>query len=87
MDPVVPLIVGVKFPEDFMFKLTKQEMKNWKSQIVISNKVKMGLRKCPLAFTEPGIAMLSLVLNSKSHSIRNFAELSADIMIYPFNMT
>jgi len=53
-----------RFPEDFMFQLTKPEFENWKSQIVISNSEKMGLRKAPLAFTEQGIAMLSSVLNS-----------------------
>ena len=54
-----------RFPEDFMFQLTKEEMGNWKSQIVISNKDKMGLRKRPYAFTENGVAMLSSVLNSE----------------------
>jgi len=34
----------------------------WKSQIVISNKEKMGIRKPPLVFTEKGVAMLSSVL-------------------------
>jgi hypothetical protein len=29
-----------RFPEDFMFQLTMEEMENWKSQIVISNKEK-----------------------------------------------
>ncbi len=29
-----------RFPEDFMFQLTTEEMENWKSQIVISNKEK-----------------------------------------------
>ncbi len=53
-----------RFPEDFMFRLTQEELENWKSQIVISNKEKMGLRKPPLAFTEQGVAMLSSVLNS-----------------------
>ena len=53
-----------RFPADFMFQLEKGEMENWKSQIVISNSVKMGLRKRPLAFTEGGVAMLSGVLNS-----------------------
>lgn len=53
-----------RFPEDFMFQLTKEEMKNWTSQIVITNKEKMGLRRRPYAFTEPGVAMLSSVLNS-----------------------
>lgn len=54
-----------RFPEDFMFQLTKEEMDNWKSQIVISKKEKMGLRKRPYAFTENGVAMLSSVLNSE----------------------
>ena len=40
-------------------------MENWKSQIVISNKDKMGLRKAPYAFTENGVAMLSSVLSSE----------------------
>ncbi len=54
-----------RFPEDFMFQLTTEEMENWKSQIVISNKEKMGLRKRPYAFTENGVAMLSSVLSSE----------------------
>jgi hypothetical protein len=91
-----------RFPEDFMFQLTKEEFENWKSQfaisnydedmssqiatssdeflrsqivtssgeekwksqIVISNSIKMGARKLPYAFTENGIAMLSSVLRS-----------------------
>ncbi len=55
-----------RFPADFMFQLTKQEFKNWRRQFVTSNSSdKMGLRYPPYAFTEPGIAMLSSVLNSK----------------------
>lgn len=54
-----------RFPADFMFQLSKEELENWKSQIVISNSVKMGLRKMPYAFTELGVSMLSSVLNSK----------------------
>jgi hypothetical protein len=54
-----------RFPEDFMSQLTTEEMENWKSQIVISNKEKMGLRKRPYAFTENGVAMLSSVLSSE----------------------
>jgi hypothetical protein len=53
-----------RFPEDFMFQLNKEEMQEWKSQIVISNSEKMSLRKSPLVFTEQGVAMLSSVLNS-----------------------
>ena len=53
-----------RFPEDFMFQLTKEEFENWKSQFVISNSVVMGARKLPYAFTEHGISMLSGVLHS-----------------------
>jgi hypothetical protein len=53
-----------RFPENFMFQLTKSELENWKSQIVISNREKLGLRKLPLAFTEHGALMASTILNS-----------------------
>lgn len=55
-----------RFPDDFMFQLSAEELNDWKSQIVISNKEKLGLRKPPLAFTEQGVAMLSSVLNSET---------------------
>ena len=60
-----------RFPGDFMFQMSKEEMDNWKSQIVISNSEKMGLRKPPLVFTEQGVAMLSSVLNSDRAIIVN----------------
>jgi hypothetical protein len=53
-----------RFPEDFMFQLTKEEFEIWRSQIVISNSDRMGLRRPPYVFTEQGVAMLSSVLNS-----------------------
>lgn len=53
-----------RFPEDFMFRLTDAETENWKSQIVITNSEKMGLRRNPYAFTEQGVSMLSAVLKS-----------------------
>ena len=53
-----------RFPDDFMFQLTKEELAIWKSQIVTSNREKMGLRKPPFVFTEQGVAMLSGVLRS-----------------------
>lgn len=53
-----------RFPEDFMFELTKNEFANWRSQIATSNSDKMGLRYSPMAFTEHGVLMLSSVLNS-----------------------
>ena len=33
-----------RFPDDFMFRMTNDEMENWKSQFVISNREKMGLK-------------------------------------------
>ncbi|WP_281636825.1 ORF6N domain-containing protein [Flavobacterium marginilacus] len=53
-----------RFPDDFMFELTKEEFTNWRSQIATSNSDKMGLRYAPMVFTEHGILMLSSILNS-----------------------
>src|SRR3989338_3031151 len=53
-----------RFPSDFMFQLTKDELENWRSQFVTSNKEKMGLRRAPYAFTEQGVSMLSAILKS-----------------------
>ena len=53
-----------RFPDDFMFQLTKDELDNLKSQNATSSWG--GVRKLPYAFTEQGIAMLSSVLKSKT---------------------
>ena len=55
----------VRFPDDFMFELSKVEFKDWRLQFVTSNRDKMGLRYRPMAFTEQGVVMLSSVLNSE----------------------
>jgi len=52
-----------RFPDDFMFQLTRKEFANLKSQSVTSSWG--GRRRMPLAFTEQGVAMLSGILNSK----------------------
>ena len=54
-----------RFPERFVFQLSEKEFVNWKSQIVISNSERMGLRKRPYAFTEHGITMLAAMLKSE----------------------
>lgn len=51
-----------RFPEDFMFQLTKSEFEILISQIATSSWG--GIRKLPFAFTENGVAMLSSVLSS-----------------------
>jgi hypothetical protein len=53
-----------RFPEDFMFQLTRDEAANLKSQTVISSSGWGGGRHAPYAFTEQGVAMLSSVLRS-----------------------
>ena len=52
-----------RFPEDFMFELTKVEFDDLRSQIVTSSYG--GIRYLPFAFTEQGVAMLSGVLKSE----------------------
>jgi len=51
-----------RFPEDFMFQLTKEEFDNLKFQFGTSSWG--GTRNLPYAFTEQGVAMLSGILNS-----------------------
>lgn len=65
-----------RFPEDFMFQLTREEVESVKSQIEISQNIELaqenlksqfvtsswgGKRKLPYAFTEQGIYMLATV--------------------------
>ena len=55
-----------RFPAEFMFRLTKEEYENLRSQFVTSSEENThgGRRYMPYAFTEQGIAMLSAVLKS-----------------------
>lgn len=57
-----------RFPDDFMFELTKSEYDSLKSQFVILKNEGRGKHSkyLPYAFTELGIAMLSSVLKSKT---------------------
>jgi hypothetical protein len=54
-----------RFPEDFMFQLTKEEAESLRSQIAASKVGRGGRRTLPYVFTEQGVAMLSSVLNSE----------------------
>jgi hypothetical protein len=51
-----------RFPDDFMFQLSKEEFQNLIFQFGISSWG--GTRKLPYCFTEQGVAMLSGILNS-----------------------
>ncbi|MFA6315130.1 MAG: ORF6N domain-containing protein [Candidatus Paceibacterota bacterium] len=53
-----------RFPQDFMFQISKNEYESLRSQIAISNTGRGGRRYLPYAFTEHGVAMLSAVLRS-----------------------
>ncbi|MFH1664856.1 MAG: ORF6N domain-containing protein [Candidatus Omnitrophota bacterium] len=52
-----------RFPEDFMFQLSKQESESLRFHFETSKRG--GRRYCPYAFTEHGILMLSSVLKSE----------------------
>jgi hypothetical protein len=70
-----------RFPEDFMFELTSEEVRDFRCQIGTEKTVRSGARYAPMAFTEQGVAMLSSVLNSRQailvniHIIRVFTKM------------
>lgn len=83
--PVKALVQAVKrnqtrFPEDFLFQLNREEMKNLKSQTVTSSWG--GARRAlPYAFTEQGVAMLSSVLRSDRAVQVNIAIMRAFVQL------
>jgi hypothetical protein len=54
-----------RFPEDFMFQLTRQEFARLISQFAISSSGHGGRRKLPYAFTEHGAMMAANILHSE----------------------
>lgn len=74
-----------RFPEDFMFELTEEEMKNLTSQIVMSSWG--GTRHGTFAFTEQGIAMLSSVLKSKLAIQINISIMRAFVMMRQWSLS
>lgn len=68
-----------RFPEDFMFQLSKEEFDNLRSQSVTSNWG--GRRYPPYAFTEQGVAMLSSVLHSDLAITVNIAIMRAFVQL------
>jgi ORF6N domain len=68
-----------RFPDDFMFLLTNQEVVNLRSQIATSSWG--GLRYLPYAFTEQGVAMLSSVLSSERAIQVNIAIMRAFVKL------
>lgn len=54
-----------RFPSDFAFQLTRQELKDLISQFAISSSRHGGVRKLPWAFTEHGAVMAANILRSE----------------------
>jgi hypothetical protein len=63
----------IRFPDDFMFQLTKEEYESLKCQIGTSKVGRGGKQKQPLVFTENGVAMLSSVLRSEQAALVNIS--------------
>jgi ORF6N domain len=71
-----------RFPEDFMFQLTKEENECLRFQSGISKATGRGGRRyLPYAFTEQGVAMLSSVLHSDTAVAVNIAIMRAFVQL------
>jgi hypothetical protein len=68
-----------RFPEDFMFELSKEEWENLRCHFGTSSWG--GTRYAPMAFTEQGVAMLSSVLNSDRAIEVNIAIMRAFVQL------
>jgi hypothetical protein len=72
----------VRFPNDFMFELTREEYNSLRSQIVTLDIGRGKYSKyLPFAFTEQGVAMLSSVLNSEPAIVTNIKIMRAFVAV------
>lgn len=77
-----------RFPEDFMFELTKIKYDSLRSQIAsLKNGRGQHLKYLPFAFTEQGIAMLSSVLKSEKAIEINISIIRAFVMMRRFTLS
>ena len=74
-----------RFPEDFMYQLTRKEVANLMFQFGTSSWG--GVRKLPFVFTEQGVAMLSSVLHSKRAVQVNIAIMRAFVKLRELLLT
>ena len=70
-----------RFPSDFMFQLTPEEVERLRSQFATSKTGPGGRRYRPYAFTEQGVAMLSSVLHSERAIQVNIAIMRAFVQL------
>ena len=71
----------IRFPDDFMFKLSLSEWEWMRSQNVTASQNKRNISNTPYAFTEQGVAMLSSVLKSDKAALINIAIMRAFVEI------
>jgi len=87
-----------RFPNDFMFQLTRNEWDDLRFQIESSNSLRLQIetldkgrgkhtKYLPYAFTEQGLAMLSGVLNSEKAISVNISIMRAFVMIRQYALT
>lgn len=78
-----------RFPTDFMFELTMEELKSLRTQIASLNNPSRGkhIKYRPFAFTEQGVAMLSSVLNSELAIEVNIGIMRAFVAIRRYALT
>lgn len=77
-----------RFPDDFMFQLTKAEAEPLKFQVGMSKPSgRGGRRTLPLAFTQEGIAMLSSILRSNQAIIVNIGIMRAFVKLRKLLLT
>lgn len=77
-----------RFPEDFMFELSKIEYDSLRTQFAsLKNGRGQHLKYMPFAFTEQGIAMLSSILNSEKAIEVNISIIRAFVTFRQFSLT
>jgi hypothetical protein len=77
---------SIRFPEDFMFKLSTEEFENLRCQNGTSSLDYGGRRYQPFVFTENGVAMLSSVLKSDQAALVNIAIMRIFTKLRSFHM-
>jgi cell division protein FtsB len=77
-----------RFSPEFMFRLTKKEWVNMRSQIVTASQSKRNINVMPFAFTEHGVAMVAMILKSERAVkmsmaiVKTFIQLRKQILDY-----
>ena len=74
-----------RFPADFMFRLTGEEVQNMRSQFVTASK--RNTSAPPFAFTEQGVAMLASVLKSPIAVAASISIMRAFVQVRQYLLT